>query len=111
MKLCGRGDYANVGEEIAEKRPYAPFFILATQPPQGPPWEGATLEVVEGLCVLEEGFHQGYELVEGKKARRIQGERVAVQGSLSINVLEMLGVVMATYALAVVERNRPKRQT
>ena len=69
----------------------------------------ASFEAVGGLC-LETGVYWRYRLTEEERGRTIRSRKVEDGNRLSINVLELLRMVMTAYVMIVIKKDRPARE-
>ena len=87
----------------------APFFWFVKQQPHTRIWfPDASFEAVGGLC-LETKVYRRYDLTEEERARTIRSRRREHVNRLSINVLELLGMVMTAFVMIVIRKDRPGR--
>ena len=103
MRWCLTEGLVGRGEELA-----APFFRFLKQPHKRTGFSDASVEAVGGLC-LETGVYWRHNLTEEERARTIRSRRGKHVNRLSINVLELLGMVMTAFVIIVIRRDRPGR--
>ena len=87
-RWCLTGGLAGRGERLA-----APFFRFVKQPHKRAWFPDASFEAIGGLC-LETGVYWRYRLTEEESGRTIRSRKVEDGNRPSINVLDLLGMVM-----------------
>ena len=102
-RWCLTEGLAGRGEELA-----APFFRFVKQPHKRTWFSDASFEAVGGLC-LETGVYWRYNLTGEERARTVRSRRREHVNRLSINVLELLGMVMTAFVMIVIRKDRPGR--
>ena len=85
----------------------APMFNLVSRPPQRTIFSDASKQAIGGFC-LETGVYWRYDLTKDEQAR-FCGSSQAVKGmnDISINVLELLGMVISAWVLVVLCEDLP----
>ena len=69
----------------------------------------ALFEAVGRLC-LETGVYWRYNLSEGEMKRTIRNRKGEDSNRLSINVLELVVMVMVAYVMIVIGKDRPTEE-
>ena len=100
-RWCLKEGMAGEGEKLA-----AAFFRFVKQTHRRTWFSDASFEAVGGLC-LEMGVYSRYNLSEGEVKRTIRSRKGGDRNRLSINVLELMGMVMTAYVMIVIRRDRP----
>ena len=91
------------GEKIT-----APSFSFVKQLPSRTWFSDASLTAIGGLC-METGVYWRFELPEEVQNRTIKGGQ-AVDDLISINLLEVMAMVMAAYVMVDMRGDRPVRK-
>ena len=86
-----------------------PFFILVKQTHRRTWSSEASFEAVGGMC-LETGVYWRYCLSEGERKKTISNRKGQDGNRLSINVLELMGMVMTAYVMIVIRGDRPTKE-
>ena len=102
-RWCLTEGLAGRGEEVA-----APFFRFVKQPHKMTRFSDASFEAVGGLC-LETEVYWRYNLTGEERARTVRSRSREHVNWLSINVLELLGMVMTAFVMIVIRKDRPGR--
>lgn len=79
---------------------YSPFFNHTQWVPERHWFSDATLSAVGGFCA-ETGVWWRYDLTAEEKSRSVVGGRCAMHNAISINLLELLAMVMTAYMMVV----------
>ena len=103
-RWCLKEGMAGEGERLA-----APFFRFVKQTHKRTWLSDASLEAVRGLC-LETGVYWRYNLSEGGMKRIIRSRRGGDRNRLSINVTELMEMVMKAYVMIVMRKDRPTKE-
>ena len=103
-RWCLKEGMAGEGERLA-----APFFRFVKQTHRRTWFSDASFEALGGLC-LEMGVYSRYNLSEGEVKRTIRSRKGGDRNRLSINVLELMGMVMTAYVMIVIRRDRPAKE-
>ena len=95
---------AGEGERFA-----APFFRFVKQTHK-PTWvSNASFEAVGGMR-LETEVYWRYSQSEEEKKRTIKSRKGRDGNRLTINVFELMGIMMTAYAMIVIRRDRPTKE-
>ena len=93
--------------DASEEGLSAPMYRLVARPPCRTLTSDTSKHAVEGFC-LETGQYWRYDLSEEELARFCESSKHNQSHvSISINALELLGMVMSAYMLVVVCSERP----
>ena len=85
----------------------APMYHLLERPPRRTLFSDASKTAVGGFC-LETGVYWRYELDDGERSRFCGSSKsVADENDISINVLELLGMVVSAWVLVSACAERP----
>ena len=91
------------GERIA-----APFYRFVKQTPEEKRCSDASYEAIGGLC-LETGVYWRFKLTGEVKRRTVRSKR-GKRDRISINLLELMSMVMAAYVMVVMKGDRPEKE-
>ena len=87
----------------------APFFRVDKKTQKRTWFSDASFEIVGGLC-LETGAYWRHNLSAKGMKRTIRNRNGGAGNRFSVNVLKLLGMVMAAYVMLVIRRDRPSRE-
>lgn len=79
---------------------YSPLFYHTQWDPERHWLSDATLSAVGGFCA-ETGVWWRYDLTEEEKSRSVVGTKCAEHNAISINLLELLAMVITAYVMVV----------
>ena len=85
-----------------------PFFRFVKQPHRRTWFSDASFEAVGRLC-QETVVYWSYNLIKEERARTVRSRRGEHVNGLSINVLELLGMVKTAFVMIMVRRDGPGR--
>ena len=100
--------FVNQERPEAGERLTAPFFRFVKQEPSRHWFSDASYQAVGGYC-LETGWWWRYELTEEERGRTVRSKTRRGYDSLSINVLELFGMVWTAYVMIVIRKDLPDR--